>query len=174
MRRLAVYFFIGLAFTFCHAKKELQIGDETAVEMQLRSKYATQLEVETSAIQNIALYTFIDDWIGVKYAYGGNTKKGTDCSGFMSVLYDSIYHQKLPRRSADIAAICSTFKQDKLVEGDFVFFKISGNKVSHVGVYLINNYFVHASTSRGVIISNLNEPYYTKNFWKGGRLKTEE
>ena len=62
--------------------------------------------------------------------------------------------------------------REDLKEGDLVFFKINSRTISHVGIYLGNNRFAHASSSRGVVLSNLDEPYYKRYFYKGGRLIT--
>ena len=60
--------------------------------------------------------------------------------------------------------------KDELKEGDLVFFKIKSRSITHIGIYLGDNRFAHASSSRGVVISNLNEPYYSRYFYKGGRI----
>jgi lipoprotein Spr len=135
----------------------------------LKSKYAKALGVEPKSITNISLYQFIDDWYGVPYKYGGTTKSGTDCSGFIGQLYSQVYNKSLPRTTSEIDKACSKVSKASLKEGDLVFFDINKKKSSHVGVYLQNDRFVHASTSKGVIISELSNPYYQKAFAKGGR-----
>ena len=60
--------------------------------------------------------------------------------------------------------------KDELKEGDLVFFKIKSRTITHIGIYLGDNRFAHASSTRGVVISNLNEPYYSRYFYKGGRI----
>lgn len=137
---------------------------------QLKLKYAEKLKVSHNEISNINLYSFIDEWYGVKYKYGGTTKSGVDCSGFCNVLYGYVYNKQLPRTTKSISKKANKVAKKKLKEGDLVFFDIAGKKKSHVGIYLINNYFVHASTSKGVIISSLLNPYYKKSFNTGGRL----
>lgn len=139
-------------------------------EKELKEKYAALLDVTGLEIKELALYAFIDDWLGVKYKYGGTTKNGVDCSGFTNLLYNNVFKKELPRSSSDIAAVAKSVAKKELSEGDFVFFSIRSNKVDHVGIYLANNRFVHASTSKGVIISSLEHPYYAKHFKKGGRI----
>lgn len=139
-------------------------------EKELKEKYAALLDITGLEIKELALYAFIDDWLGVKYKYGGTTKNGVDCSGFTNLLYNNVFKKELPRSSSDIAAVTKNVAKKELSEGDFVFFSIRSNKVDHVGIYLANNRFVHASTSKGVIISSLEHPYYAKHFKKGGRL----
>ncbi len=134
------------------------------------NKYANLLQTPKSDIINIKLYSFIDDWYGTKYKYGGMSKAGVDCSGFCNILYSQIYNKEITRTTAGLSKEINRVGKNKLKEGDLVFFNISKKKNSHVGVYLKNNRFVHASTSKGVLISNLNNPYYKKAYSKGGRL----
>lgn len=140
-------------------------------KQELKEKYSELLDVTDLELEKIELYAFIDEWVGVKYKYGGTTKKGVDCSGFTNLLYNNVFKRELPRSSSDIAAVAKSVSKKELSEGDFVFFSIRSNKVDHVGIYLANNRFVHASTSKGVIISNLEHPYYAKHFKTGGRLE---
>lgn len=119
------------------------------------------LDVSESTLKNKDLYNFIVNWYGTPYKYGGINENGIDCSGFTNVLYKEIYNIQLPRVSKDIAENVKRKYADNLQEGDLVFFSFGKTgTVNHVGIYLHNNKFVHASTSKGVIISNLTEPYY--------------
>lgn len=142
--------------------------DDTTVELQ--NKYAELLKVDVSAVQNIKMYQFIDEWVGVNYKYGGTSKSGVDCSGFCNVLYNTVYNKTLPRTSSEIARDLKKVPKGSLSEGDIVVFDIEGKRNSHVGIYLANNKFVHASTSSGVIISSLEHPYYQKAYSKGGKI----
>ncbi len=135
----------------------------------LAKKYSEMLGVKESQITNQKLYGFIDDWYGVPYKYGGKTKAGVDCSGFASALYLQVYARNMNGPAAGMYELCKAVSKNDLQEGDLVFFKINSKKISHVGVYLQNSRFVHASTKKGVIISDLNEDYYKKYFYKGGR-----
>ncbi|MCW8896966.1 MAG: NlpC/P60 family protein [Flavobacteriales bacterium] len=154
-------------------KEEVSATEPTLPKeaLELKTKYAELLEASPKELEHIELYAFVDEWVGVKYKYGGTTKKGVDCSGFTNLLYNNVFKKELPRSSSDIAAVAKSISKKELSEGDFVFFSIRSNKVDHVGIYLANNRFVHASTSKGVIISSLEHPYYAKYFKKGGRLE---
>src|SRR5688572_4287228 len=155
----------------CRHDKVKNNNDPEASAKKIRQKYAAILGVSESKLENMKLYTFIDEWYSTPYKYGGKTKDGIDCSGFASVLMKTVYGKTVTPPCSKIFEQCETLKEKALEEGNLVFFKIEGNKVSHVGIYLVNNKFVHASTSKGVIISSLEENYYTKYFYKGGRLK---
>ncbi len=137
----------------------------------LRATYAERLNVPEENIKNEKLYQFIDDWYAVPYKYAGKDKNGIDCSGFTGVLYASVYNKKVSASSRAIYEETKRINVSDLKEGDLVFFIINGKSVSHVGVYLQHNKFVHASTRRGVIISDLDEPYYKKYYHGAGRVK---
>lgn len=122
-------------------------------------------------ISSKELYRFINNWTGVRYRLGGMDKGGVDCSGFAYLLQKEIYGHELPRRSRDQATVIKRKSPDSLKEGDLVFFSFGGREVDHVGVYLNNGYFVHASTTRGVIVDDLNLPAYQNAFTTGGSLK---
>ena len=100
---------------------------------------------------------------------GGCSKKGIDCSCFVRTLYSRVYGIDLKRSSRDMFTEMRPVAADDLREGDLLFLKISGNRISHVGIYLKQGKFAHASTRSGVIISSLKEPYYRKHFYSGGR-----
>lgn len=124
---------------------------------------------------NIFLYNAGANWLGTPHRTGGTSKRGVDCSGLVGILFQDVYDIKLARSSADILKRnCRKISRQKLKEGDLVFFQTErGNKraPSHVGIYLKNGRFIHASTSRGVTVSSLSEPYYLRTWMTGGRVK---
>ena len=175
-KKVILALFIALSLYSCkHNKKITSTASATNPKKEesssIKTKYAAQLNVNPKEIKNEKLYQFIDEWYATPYKYAGFDKNGIDCSGFTSKLYESVYQKKISRASRDIYANAEEVKKENLKEGDFVFFKIESKNVSHVGVYLMNNKFVHASTKKGVIISDLTEAYYQKYFFKGGRPK---
>lgn len=148
-----------------------EIKNETYYSHSLiKSKYAAQLGVSESEIGNIYLYEYIDGWIGVPYKWAGNDKTGVDCSGFICAVFKEIYARQLKRSATDIVKECEPVEKENLKEGDLVFFDISSAN-SHVGIYLANNKFIHASSSKGVMISDLSHTYYIKYWGRGGRVK---
>lgn len=115
------------------------------------------------------LYVY-EQWRHVPYRYGGRGEKGLDCSGFVNVILREVYNQQMPGGSASMYTKVQRIKKEELQEGDLVFFRIYRGRISHVGMYLSNNKFVHASTRGGIMISDLNEPYY-RRYWAGaGRM----
>lgn len=135
----------------------------------IQFKYAQLLDVEIENIKNKKLFSLIDDWIDTRYRFGGSSKSGIDCSGFTGMIYKNIFDIQLPRMASEQFKICNKVNQEQLAEGDLVFFNTRGG-VSHVGLYLSNGFFVHASTKYGVIISSLSEGYYHERFIGGGRI----
>lgn len=122
---------------------------------------------------NRSLYSAIDSWYGTPYLYGGCSTSGVDCSCFVGNIFKSVYGVTLHRTANDIQKDMSKFVgRDGLKEGDVVFFTNSNGKVSHVGIYLKDDLFVHSSTSNGVSISSLETNYWKKHFYKGGRHKS--
>jgi lipoprotein Spr len=136
----------------------------------LAKDYLSQIMgVALSATSNMKLFHFVYDWIGTPYHFGGNSKNGIDCSAFTKQLYSEVFNMDIQRSSRDIFSMVSPVRKDELQEGDLVFFKIHSRRISHVGIYLGNNRFAHAS-SRGVAISSLDDAYYKRYFYRGGRM----
>lgn len=137
----------------------------------LKKKYAEKLGVSAADIKNEKLYQFINDWYGVKYKYGGKDKAGVDCSGLTAALYLAVYKKTISSNTKDLVAEVKKIKESDLKEGDLVFFNTNGKSISHVGVYLQNHKFVHASTKKGVMISDMNEPYFKQTYVMSGKVK---
>jgi hypothetical protein len=139
----------------CLPATAVEIEGETNFLVSTFSNFtdrATQLAIEAMSL------------VGINYRRGGNSpENGLDCSGFVRYVFREAQGKELPRTSAEISKLGESVDKQDLQPGDLVFFKASkrGN-ISHVGYYLCNNKFVHASTSNGVIISDLDETY-----WKG-------
>lgn len=112
-------------------------------------------------------------WLGTPYRYGGTEKgKGTDCSGLTMTVYHSVLGLKIPRNSAEQQKFCAPLKRNELQAGDLVFFSSAKGRgrVSHVGLYVDEGIFIHASSSRGVIASSLDENYYATHYHSSGRV----
>ncbi len=110
------------------------------------------------------------DWMGTPYSYGGLTKSGVDCSGFVYNVYKEAYGVTLQRNSAAMAKQVKRVSKDDMQCGDLVFFTIKDKRVSHVGIYMGDNRFVHASSSNGVSMADLGDAYWSKYFSGAGRV----
>jgi lipoprotein Spr len=141
-------------------------------DYQELARASVRLGIDIDMKDNHALYIESANWLGVPYRNGGTTRRGVDCSGLTSAIYDKVYHKNLERNSDDQRKKdCRKVKKGKLREGDLVFFHNGRKKkrATHVGIYLKDQKFIHASTSQGVIISTLNEEYWRKHWLSGGR-----
>lgn len=137
----------------------------------LQLKYAILMDATVEKLTNIPLLETIDKWWGTKYCMGGSTENCIDCSAFTQLVLQNVYQQSLPRTSQEQYNACVKVELEDMKEGDLVFFNTTGSDISHVGVYLLNNKFVHASTSGGVMISDLNESYWQHRFKGAGRME---
>jgi len=160
------------------AKEEKQIDDiltsrnSSEAASSLQMKYAVLLNTDPSQLQNKLLFENIDEWYGIRYRLGGTTKSGIDCSAFVAVIYTGVFGVALPRTARDQYSVTKHISRTELKEGDLLFFNTRGG-VSHVGIYLQNNKFVHASAAKGVTISDMFEPYYLQHFICAGRVKSK-
>lgn len=136
----------------------------------MRAKYAALMGVPADDLNNKKLVNFLDNWYGVPYKYGGSDHSGIDCSHLVAKALQDVYNKKVTGTAGDMEKLSSHIKESKLQEGDLVFFKIESKQVSHVGVYLANHHFMHASSKKGVMISDLEEPYFKKYYYAGGRI----
>ena len=140
-----------------------------------RAALSSKLGVQITKNDNIKLYREIASWIGVRYRTGGNTKTGVDCSGLACAIYRDVYGKKIHRTVVDrYDNDVRHIREGNLEEGDLVFFRTDGKNSktpNHVGIYLKDSKFVHASSSRGVVVNSLQQEYYRKEFIKGGRVK---
>ena len=174
--RSIVFFYLvillPLFYTSCKSKKIITDVSKSKASSSgtIKERYAYLLNVKEKEIENEKLYRFIDSWIGVPYRIGGMDKKGVDCSGFIFLLEKEVFNKDLPRTARTMAEKIKRKYEQDLEEGDLVFFDFDGQKFSHVGFYLHNNKFVHASTSVGVTISDLNETYWKNRLVKIGRI----
>ncbi len=116
------------------------------------------------------LYTQFDEWKGVRYRLGGLNKKGVDCSGFVYLTFKSKLGVRLPRTTDRQSRLGRPVDKENLKTGDLVFFK-TGLSVRHVGIYLEDGKFMHASKKRGVMISKLDNVYWRSKYWKARRVK---
>lgn len=115
------------------------------------------------------LLAFHSQWRGTPYRLGGLSKKGLDCSGMVYLAYKDIVGQYLPRTVLGQKILGEEINRHELKIGDLVFFKVNP-RVQHVGIYVGDNNFLHASTKKGVKISSLNNVYWAPRYWMAKRL----
>ena len=127
------------------------------------------MSVEEAEIRQRLLIQF-QEWQGVPYRLGGTNKRGVDCSAFTQLTFRQQLGVNLPRTTEDQVKQGKQVSLAILVPGDLLFYR-SSIKVRHVGVYLGEGQFLHASTSRGVMISELDNPYWVEHFWQARRLR---
>jgi lipoprotein Spr len=147
-----------------------QAPDKSDDQESLAKDYMSQIMgVALNATSNVKLFQFVYDWVGTPYRFGGSSKKGIDCSAFTKELYEKVFNMDIKRNSRDIFSMVTPVAKDDLKEGDLMFFKIHSRSITHVGIYLGSGRFAHAS-SKGVAISNIDDSYYSRYFYRGGRM----
>lgn len=179
-KHIAKYSALFILFIFiassCGSKKSQKgsLYDPKEVA-QLSKKLGVRLSnTNKDDDRNMYLYAQSSMWLGVPYRYAGLSRKGVDCSGFTFLIYQKVYKKNIPRSTADLSKMkMKNISKNNLRAGDLVFFATSKNssRISHVGIYLKDGQFIHASTSKGVIVSGLDEDYYKRTWKKGGRIR---
>jgi len=133
--------------------------------------YSQTLGVKLEYNENKELIETVNDWLGTPYRSGSSSRRGTDCSGFVTRVYKEVYGIDLSRSSHSMFKSVKHISKSEVKEGDLVFFRRGpGQPIYHVGIYLKNNKFVHSASSGGVRISSLKEQYYQRNYYAAGRV----
>lgn len=142
-------------------------NEETKTEIIKEKTPKPTKEKTTQVANNSSFEEFIKPWIGTRYKFGGSSRSGTDCSGYVMQIYKTKLNIALPHNAASMFKMGSAVKAADLKEGDLVFF---GNVwgINHVGIYLSKNRFTHASSSKGVTITPMEMDYWNSRY-KGAR-----
>ncbi len=111
----------------------------------------------------------LSEWKGTRYRMGGLSRSGIDCSGFVYLTFKQRFGMSVPRTTKALARHGRKVRRDRLRAGDLVFFR-TGFRKRHVGIYMGDNGFIHASTSNGVMRSSLDNPYWDSNYWQARRV----
>lgn len=149
-------------------------SNKVEFSFELQKTYAERLQVDASYVSNKWLYEKIEEWWATRYCMGGSSKQCIDCSAFTAVIAKDVFNIVLLRTAQQQYENTTPIPKEELMEGDLVFFHTSNRReVTHVGVYLQNNKFVHASTSQGVMISDLNDNYWKSKYYASGRMMTK-
>ncbi len=169
---VAAMLFIG----FCLVSQAQSTNKKSSSDQEnLAKEYFSQIMgVAINATTSAKLYQFVYDWLGTPYRLGGSSKKGIDCSKFSLALYENVFNTTIGYNSRNQYANVTPIGKNDLQPGDLVFFKIRSRNITHVGVYLGDDKFAHASSSKGVMVSNLNEAYWKRYYYNGGRPKAQE
>ncbi|WP_207632567.1 NlpC/P60 family protein [Foetidibacter luteolus] len=136
----------------------------------LQLKYAIVLDATVEKLTNLSLLQNIDKWWGTRYCMGGVTDRCIDCSAFTQIMLRDVYSTDIPRTAQEQYDQSTRIELEDLEEGDLVFFHTTGGDITHVGIYLFNNKFVHAATSTGVSVSDLNDTYWKPRYRGAGRV----
>ncbi len=136
--------------------------------------YGQTLGVSLAHTENKSLLRTITNWLGTPYSYGSNSRRGTDCSGFVSQVFKKVYGITLKRSSRSMFSTVRRVPKDEMKAGDLVFFRHGRGAIYHVGIYLKGGKFAHAACNGGVMVSSLHEAYYKRNFYSAGRVAGTE
>lgn len=170
--KLLSFSLITIGATACHSSKNIVRVDNDVPKIKVDiNEMRSDVKSRSYQIPQInALISEATRWLGVPYRYAGNDMNGVDCSGLTSQVYLKSLKVKMPRNSREQQRWCLVVEKNELIPGDLVFFATGSdkNRVSHVGIYIGNGDIIHAS-SRGVIISSLNEKYYLTRYHSSGR-----
>lgn len=149
----------------------LELMKEKMLEQKEMQELSTRLGISITEPSHLDLYREVADWLGTRYRRGGMSRNAVDCSGFTNIIYKNVYGMQLDRVSTTIAKnVKESISKEDLEPGDMVFFSTFKKKyINHVGVYIGDGKFIHASIKHGVIVSSLTEGYYSKAWRKGGR-----
>jgi lipoprotein Spr len=169
---IAVAVLLSACTTTNTAKNNVHPETRAVVGEDASSLQASQDEFETM-VRNLDVKTRLMEqyasWKGVRYRLGGDTKRGVDCSSFVQRTFREQFGLELPRSTWEQQETGKSVSRTNLRTGDLVLFR-AGSTGRHVGIYIGNNQFVHASTSIGVTISNMDEPYWKKRYNEARRV----
>lgn len=162
---------VAFGVSACASSNELTSSrpDRSATDTGLLVKEAPVPEAETDWLIVESLRNEVSKWAGTPYRMGGTTVNGIDCSAFVQRVYANVFGMGLPRTTSEQANSGAGINRRELQPGDLVFFRLP-TRTRHVGVYLSDGEFAHASSSQGVMTSRLDEPYWERAYWTSRRF----
>lgn len=162
---------IMIVASSCNPSRRAVIDARKGIPADFYRTHSELLGFRLAGTEDPRLIEGVTSWLGVPYRYGGTNHLGMDCSGFVLAVFKNVYGISLPRSTTDMTQDLKRVSRVRIREGDLVFFRTVGRKVSHVGIYLGQYKFIHASTSLGVTVSDMREPYYSQRFVRAGRIR---
>ena len=171
-RILSVIILILITLAACAPRYARRYGGKNKTDVvQRSSEVLDQIERQNFSRENYLLFREIRFYLGTPYIFGGEDRRGLDCSGFVSVIFRDVYGIKLPHNASQQFVRSQRIPISQLATGDLVFFDNNySGRIDHVGIYLDDGYFAHASATFGVVVSNLRENYYRSRVKSGGRI----
>lgn len=163
---------VAVTLTGCHSsRKATATGHDTYHRSGQTSASAKIKHPESASAK--ALIREAESWLGTPYKYGGTDRDGVDCSGLVLRVYKDALGIGLPRNSRAQRDFCPWVASDALYPGDLLFFSSDSNRdrVTHVGIFVGDNRMIHASSSSGVIVTDITSSYYKRNYMGGGQVE---
>ena len=155
------------------AKNKSDLVETKMAELRQRHRKAmtsgTAQERKRATVEK-KLLTSYSKWRGTRYALGGDSRRGIDCSALTRRVYREVYGYELPRQTVQQVKVGAHVSKENLKPGDIVFFRPE-EKNNHTAVYLGDTLFINASASKGVVISTLENTYWNKYFKYGVRIR---
>ncbi len=168
VQKLFIWFLCTVLVCSCGSSRKMARDSELA-------RMSDKLGIKVERRDNLQFYREATEWLGVPYRYGRNTRfSGVDCSGFVYAFYQKVYGITLERTAEGMyKKNCRKVSRGRLKSGDLVFFNTAKTKrsISHVGIFLKDGIFIHATTHSGVRVSRMDEKYYKERWIGGGKVK---
>ena len=157
------YLLLALLATACSSSPKVDSSQQKTISYQGKLNDPIMVMTLLSEQQR--------EWARTPYLLGGNSRRGIDCSAFTKKTFKDRFNVNLPRTTAEQARYGKAIPRSQIETGDLVFFKTGrGPHGYHVGIYVKDGQFLHASTKGGVIYSSLNSPYWSRTFWQARRI----
>jgi cell wall-associated NlpC family hydrolase len=167
MNRLLLLVLMGFYLAACSSIPHS--SPETMVSANAMTASGDLVDMTDHAQVRRQLLQQLSEWQGVPYRYGGLTKQGVDCSGFIYLTFAEEFGIRIPRTTQYQALKGKVIEQFDLLPGDLVFF-LTGYNQRHIGIYVGKKQFIHTSSSRGVMLSRLDNPYWQSAYWHSRRI----
>ena len=167
MNRLTLIVIFGFYLAACSSVPSSR--PETMVSSDALTPSGDVVDMTNHAQVRSQLLEQLSEWEGVPYRYGGLSKQGVDCSGFIYLTFAEEFGIRIPRTTQSQVLKGKVIEQGDLLPGDLIFFNTGYNQ-RHIGIYVGKKQFIHTSSSRGVMLSRLDNPYWQSAYWHSRRV----